>query len=123
MVGPRPIPGAHPPAARARNGRDLTQGGIPWTLFIFSLPIVAQMSIQPLFGIIDRIFIAQLGTEAFTAVTNAGIFHMLVIMLAAGLSNGVASYVARLRVQEKKNRQTLTAIISGRERAWFISKL
>jgi putative MATE family efflux protein len=75
---------------------DLTKGSIPKVLLLFSLPIVAQMSIQPLFGVIDRIFIAQISADAFNAVINASVFQMLVIMLAAGLANGVTSYVARL---------------------------
>lgn len=75
---------------------DLTKGSVPKVLFVFSLPIVLQMSIQPLFGVVDRIFIGQIGPDAFNAVTNAAVLQMLVILLAAGLANGVASYVARL---------------------------
>ena len=75
---------------------DLTSGSLGRTLIVFSLPIVAQMSIQPLYGIVDRIFIGHLGPDAFNAVTNAGVLMMMVINLSAGLANGVTSYVARL---------------------------
>lgn len=75
---------------------DLTQGPVARSLIVFSIPIIAQMSIQPLFALIDRIFIAQLGPEKFNAVVNAAVLQMLVIMLSAGLANGVTSYVARL---------------------------
>jgi putative MATE family efflux protein len=75
---------------------DLTQGPIPRVLLLFSLPIVAQMSIQPLFAMVDRVFIGQIGPDAFAAVINASVIQMLVITFAAGLANGVTSYVARL---------------------------
>lgn len=96
-----PAPPGGPPelaplSPHRRGGMDLTTGSITRTLLIFSLPIVAQMSIQPLFGVIDRLFVAQLGADAFNAVVNAAAFQILVIMLAAGLANGVTSYVSRL---------------------------
>ncbi|MFO8058571.1 MAG: MATE family efflux transporter [bacterium] len=75
---------------------DLTRGRIPKVLLLFSLPIIGQMSIQPLYQVVDRIFIGQIGPEAFKAVTNAAVLQMLVIMLSAGIANGVTSYVARL---------------------------
>jgi putative MATE family efflux protein len=75
---------------------DLTTGPIARTLILFCLPIVAQMSLQPLYGIIDRMFIGHLGPDSLNAVTNAGAVMMLVISLSAGLANGATSYVARL---------------------------
>lgn len=89
-------PGPLPRGPGPHAGLDLTQGGIAKTLLIFSLPIVLQMSIQPLYGIVDRVFIGHLGPASFNAVTNAGVLMMLVINLSAGLANGVTSYVARL---------------------------
>lgn len=91
-----PAPPAPAPRRHGHAGMDLTTGPLGRTLLVFSLPIVLQMSIQPLFGIVDRIFIGHLGPEAFNAVTNAGVLMMLVINLSAGLANGVTSYVARL---------------------------
>lgn len=82
--------------ASGRHGMDLTKGPIFRTLIVFSLPIVLQFSIQPLFGFMDSIFIARIDPKAFAAVTNAGLLQMLVIMLAAGLANGVNSYISRL---------------------------
>ncbi len=89
-----------PPAAEAvpprGRGMDLTRGSIPVVLLLFSAPIIGQMAIQPLFGILDRVFIAQLGPEAFSAVVNAANLQMFIIMMATGLATGVTSYVARL---------------------------
>ena len=76
--------------------RDLTQGPIAATLFWFSLPIVLQMSIQPLYGMIDRIFIGHISKEALAAVTLAGVLQFLIIGLGAALGNGATSYIARL---------------------------
>ncbi len=83
-------------ASTARGGMDLTQGPILKVLLIFSLPVILQYSVQPLFGFMDRLFIAQINAEAFAAVANASLLQMLAIMMAAGLANGVTSYVSRL---------------------------
>ncbi len=87
-----------PPQARPAGlgGMDLTQGNVARVLFIFSLPVILQMSIQPLFSVMDRIFISQISAEAFAAVTNASTLQMFIILLAAGLANGVTSYISRL---------------------------
>jgi len=89
-------PSSQKPPGRRGSGMDLTTGKISKVLLIFSLPIIGQMSIQPLFQVMDRIFIGQIGPEAFKAVTNAAVLQMLVIMLSAGIANGVTSYVSRL---------------------------
>lgn len=103
---------------------DLTTGNIARVLIIFSLPIVLQFSLQPLYGVIDRIFIAQLGHEAFKAVINASVIQALVIMLSAGLANGVTSYVARLvgrgELAEADNAATHAMIIMVIFSALFI---
>lgn len=104
-----------PPPPKARKGMDLTEGAISKVLIVFSLPIVLQMSIQPVYGIIDSVFIARLGPDSFTAVTNAGTIQMLVILLAAGLANGVTSYVSRLvgagKLEEADNAATHSMIM------------
>jgi len=75
---------------------DLTRGNIVKVMFIFSLPVILQYSVQPLFGFMDRLFIARIDAEAFAAVANAGLLQMITITLAAGLANGATSYVSRL---------------------------
>ena len=86
-----------PPPPRAPGpGQDLTQGPIAATLLWFSLPIVLQMSIQPLYGAIDNIFIGHISKQAMAGVTLAGSLVFLTIALSAALGSGSTSYIARL---------------------------
>ena len=86
-----------PEAGAARwAGQDLTQGPIARTLLRFSLPIVLQMSIQPLYGTIDSIFIGHISKQAMAGVTLAGTLVFLTIALSAALGSGSTSYIARL---------------------------
>jgi len=65
----KPGPGRGP-AGRGRGGMDLTTGRVSTVLLIFSLPIVLQMSIQPVFAFIDLMFIAQISPRAVEAVVE-----------------------------------------------------
>ena len=86
-----------PEANAARwAGQDLTQGPIARTLLWFSLPIVLQMSIQPLYGTIDSIFIGHVSKQSMAAVTLANSLVFLTIALSAALGSGSTSYIARL---------------------------
>ena len=77
-------------------GQDLTQGPVARTLLRFSLPIVLQMSIQPLYGTIDSIFIGHISKQAMAGVTLANSLVFLTIALSAALGAGTTSYLARL---------------------------
>ena len=67
------------------------------------LPLLLKMSIPPtismmtssLYNIVDSIFVAGLGNEAFAAVSLAFPIQIFIIALAIGLGVGVNSYVAR----------------------------
>ena len=63
-----------------------------WTL---AIPIIAGMSIQTLYTIVDMIFIGKLGGDAIAAVAfNMPIFF-LVLGLSFGLGSGVTASIAR----------------------------
>jgi len=78
------------------GGQDLTQGPIARTLIRFAFPIVLQMSIQPLYGTIDSIFIGHISKQAMASVTLANSLVFLTIALSAALGAGSTSYIARL---------------------------
>lgn len=66
------------PAARGRGGRDLTQGPIVRTLFVFALPTLGTSILQSLNGSINAIWVGRfLGEGALAAVSNANLVMFL----------------------------------------------
>lgn len=66
------------PTARGRGGRDLTQGPIVRTLFIFALPTLGTSILQSLNGSVNAIWVGRfLGEGALAAVSNANLVMFL----------------------------------------------
>lgn len=60
-----------------------------------SLPMMVSMLVQALYNIVDSVFVARVSESAFTAVSLAFPYQMLVISVAVGTGVGVNSLVAR----------------------------
>jgi putative MATE family efflux protein len=79
-----------------QNRRSLTEGSIPRTLFLFSLPILAGNVFQTLDGSINAIWVGKfLGEGALSAVSNANIVMFLVLGAVFGLSMAATILVAQ----------------------------
>lgn len=63
-------------------------------LVSMALPMMFSMMIQSLYNIIDSIFVAKLGNEAFTAVSLIYPLQNLVLAVAVGFGIGVNSCIA-----------------------------
>lgn len=63
-------------------------------LVSMALPMMFSMLIQSLYNIIDSIFVAKLGNNAFTAVSLMYPLQNLVIAIAVGFGIGVSSCIA-----------------------------
>jgi len=81
----------------ADPGNAYTHGSIPLTFARTALPIILLTSVNGLLTVVDAIFLgAFVGPEALTAVTMVFPVSMLMIALAAMISTGMASVLARL---------------------------
>lgn len=81
-------------------------------LFKMSVPPTVSMMTSSLYNIVDSIFVAGLGNEAFTAVSLAFPIQILIIALAIGSGVGVNSYVAR-KLGEKSFHEADSAAAHG----------
>ncbi len=98
---------AHPPAARAAQGRrDLTTGPITRTLILFALPTLGSNILQSLNGSINAIWVGQiLGENALAATSNANLIMFLMFALLFGF--GMA---ATILVGQHMGRRDITAM-------------
>ena len=83
--------------------QDFTQGDIRRAIILLSVPMILEMMMESLFGLVDAFWISKLGADAVAAVAAVGITESmltLVFTVAMGLSTGVIATVAR-RIGEK----------------------
>jgi putative MATE family efflux protein len=80
--------------------RDFTEGGIGRAIFLLSVPMVLEMMMESLFGIVNVYWVAHLGKEQAAAVGVTESLLTVVFTVAIGLSMGTTAMVAR-RIGEK----------------------
>jgi putative MATE family efflux protein len=87
-------------AVSGSHGRDFTKGSIDRAIFMLSVPMVLEMCMESLFGIVDIFFVAKLGKEAMAAAALTESTLTLLFAVAMGLSMGTTAIIAR-RIGEK----------------------
>jgi putative MATE family efflux protein len=75
--------------------RDFTQGSIGVPLFILAIPMILEMFMESLFGIVDIFFVAKLKADAVAVVGLTESMLALVFAIAIGLSVGATATVSR----------------------------
>ncbi|MGI6031685.1 MAG: MATE family efflux transporter [Eubacteriales bacterium] len=77
-----------------------------------SLPAMFSMLVQALYNIVDSMFVAQLGDDAFSAISLAFPLQMIMVALGVGTGVGINSLVAR-RLGEGHQRDADAAATHG----------
>jgi putative MATE family efflux protein len=80
--------------------QNFTEGGIGRAIFLLSVPMVLEMLMESLFGIVNVYWVAHLGKEQAAAVGVTEALLTVVFTVAIGLSMGTTAMVAR-RIGEK----------------------
>ncbi|MCY7312715.1 MAG: MATE family efflux transporter [Pseudoxanthomonas sp.] len=82
--------------------RDLTQGPIARTLFVFALPILGGNALQSMNGSVNAVWVGRfLGEEALTAITNAN--NIMFLLLGGVFGFGMASTILVAQAMGRKD--------------------
>ena len=81
--------------ALAGGEQDFTAGSLPRAVFLLSIPMILEMSMESVFGLLDALFVGRLGADAVAAVGVTESLLTLVFTVALGLSMSTTAMVAR----------------------------
>ena len=81
--------------------KEYTTGSIRKAVFMLSIPMIAEMSMEGLFAICDMIFVSKISVNAIATVGLTESMVTLLYAVAIGLSMAATAVVAR-RIGEKK---------------------
>lgn len=102
-VQPAPLsPGIFATIREALSGshHDLTAGNLRRAIVLLAIPMILEMLMESLFGVVDMFFVARLGVDSLATVALTESCLVLVFGIAMGLSMATTAFVAR-RIGEK----------------------
>ena len=81
--------------------QDYTEGSLSRAVFLLAVPMILEMVMESVFGVLDVYFVGRLGADAVAAVGLTESLLTVTFAVAIGLSMSVTALVAR-RIGEKQ---------------------
>lgn len=79
----------------AGSSRDFTTGSMKKAVFLLSVPMILEMTMQSIFEVMDVYFVSKLGADTIAAVGLSGTLIILVFAVGIGFGMGATALVAR----------------------------
>jgi putative MATE family efflux protein len=92
--------------------QDFTAISIDRAIILLAVPMVLEMAMESLFGIVDIFFVAHLGADATATVGITEGMLLIVMSLAVGLGMGTMAVVARRTGEHDKEGAAVSAVQS-----------
>jgi putative MATE family efflux protein len=90
--------------------RDFTTGPLNRAILLLAIPMVLEMAMESLFGIVDGFFVARLGQDAVATVGFTESLLALVFGVAIGLSLSTTAMVARRTGEKDSEGASIAAV-------------
>jgi putative MATE family efflux protein len=82
------------------SDHDFTAGSLNRAIFLLAIPMILEMALESLFGVVDILWVARVGANAVAAVGVTESLGALLFSVVMGLSLSTSAVVAR-RIGEK----------------------
>ena len=92
--------------------QDFTEGNLNRAIVLLAIPMILEMAMESLFGIVDVFFVARLGANAIATVGLTESILTLIFGVAIGLSMATTAFVAR-RTGEKDSEGAANAAVQS----------
>src|SRR6202453_4319112 len=92
------------------SSQNFTEGSIERAIVLLAVPMVLEMCMESLFGVVDVFWVSRLGADAVATVGLTETALVVIFVIALGLSMGATALVARRMGEKDEQAAGLVAV-------------